>query len=245
MQGFAGGGGIVSGTYSAKAMSTIRTVVDGDQVEKNINDLAVLRRKLKSSNDKTVKKGIQAEIDIQESKIADSVVRGNEIYESLSDGDISEISNLSELMDAAAFNITELNKKLRNGDISEAEYTLARKGFKSELNSAKQGIIDMNLTKNLALAEKEATKRGLKFNSFKTTKELNDAVEKAKNISKENKQAFKDVDGVIHGFSLGNEIFIDEQAAKKAGAINVGAHELLHPISVSYTHLTLPTIYSV
>jgi len=230
LQGFAGGGGIVSGTYSAKAMSTIRTVVDGDQVEKNINDLAVLRRKLKSSNDKTVKKGIQAEIDIQESKIADSVVRGNEIYESLSDGDISEISNLSELMDAAAFNITELNKKLRNGDISEAEYTLARKGFKSELNSAKQGIIDMNLTKNLALAEKEATKRGLKFNSFKTTKELNDAVEKAKNISKENKQAFKDVDGVIHGFSLGNEIFIDEQAAKKAGAINVGAHELLHPI---------------
>ena len=77
---------------------------------------------------------------------------------------------------------------------------------------------------------KAATKRGLKFNSFKTTKELNDAVEKAQNISKENKQAFKDVDGVIHGFSLGNEIFIDEQAAKKAGAINVGAHELLHPI---------------
>ncbi len=29
---------------------------------------------------------------------------------------------------------------------------------------------------------------------------------------------------------MGNEIFIDEEAAKKAGAINVGAHELLHPI---------------
>ena len=230
LQGFAGGGGVTSGTYSAKAMSTIRTVVDGDQVEKDINDLAVLRRRLKSTKDETAKKGIQAEVDRQESKIADSIVKGNEIYESLSDGDISEIDNLSDLMDAAAFNITELNKKLRNGDISEAEYTLAKKGFKSELNSAKQKIVDMNLTKNLALAEKEATKRGLNFNSFKTTKELNEAVEEAETISDKNKQAFKDVNGVVHGFSVGNEIFIDEEAAKKAGAINVGAHELLHPI---------------
>ena len=233
LQGFVGGGGIPAGTYSAKAMSTVRTFVDGEQLEEDFNNISVLRRNLKDAKDETVKKGIQLKINEIDSRIADNIVNSNKVYKSLDDETVRELDNLYDLRQAAAFNITELNKKIRRGEITEDQYVLAKKGFDAEFSSIKNRIIDMNLTKNLEVAEKEATKKGLKFNRFKTTKEFEKAVEKSKSVSKETKKSmeqYKSEDGIIHGFHIGNEIFIDEEAAKKAGAINVGLHELLHPI---------------
>ena len=62
---------------------------------------------------------------------------------------ISELESLSDLQDAAAFKITELNKKKRLNQISEVEYNIAKQGFESQYSNAKQGIQDMNLAKNI------------------------------------------------------------------------------------------------
>ena len=132
LQGFIGGGGMVAGSYSAKSMNTIRTVVDGDLINKNINDLSVLRKQFNTTENKLVKEGIQTQINDKESEIADAVRKGNDIYNSLTDKQISKIENLTDLADAAAFKVTDLNKQFRKNEISESQYTLAMEGFKSE-----------------------------------------------------------------------------------------------------------------
>ena len=230
LQGFIGGGGMVAGTYSAKSMNTIRTVVDGDKVNKNINELSVLRKKFNTTDNKLVKEGIQAQINEKESEIADAVRKGNDIYNSLTDKQISEIESLTDLADAAAFKVTELNKQFRKNEISESQYTLAMEGFKSEYDSARKALTAMELEKNLEFAKQEAESKGLKFKVYETTKAIQGAVNKLTNISKEDRQEFKDSKGNIHGFAIGNQILINKEVAAKEGAINVGSHEVLHPV---------------
>ena len=230
LQGFIGGGGMVAGTYSAKSMNTIRTVVDGDKITKNINDLSILRKQLNTTDNKLVKEGLQAQINEKESEIADAVRKGNDIYNSLSDKQISEIESLTDLADAAAFKITELNKQFRKNEISESQYNSAMEGFKSEYDKARKALTAMNLEKNLEFAKTEFESRGLKVKIYETTKAIQGAVNKLTNISKEDRQEFKDSKGNIHGFAIGNQILINKEVAAKEGAINVGSHEVLHPV---------------
>jgi len=229
IQGFLGGAGMVGGTYSAKAMNTIRTVVDGDAIETKINELSGLRNEMKQAKDKTVISGLQKKIDAKESEISDSIVRGNEIFESLDPKQVKEIDNLTDLADAAAFNITELNKKLRRGVISEAQYESAKEGFTMEYDSAKSRLVEMRLGENIAFAQKEAAKRGLEVEVYETTAETEQALE-ATNVKEEGKQEFRDSKNNIAGFAVGRKIFINKEVARNTGAINVGSHELLHPI---------------
>ena len=230
LQGFIGGGGMVAGSYSAKSMNTIRTVVDGDLINKNINDLSVLRKQFNTTENKLVKEGIQTQINDKESEIADAVRKGNDIYNSLTDKQISKIENLTDLADAAAFKVTDLNKQFRKNEISESQYTLAMEGFKSEYDGARKALTAMELEKNLEFAKEEAESKGLKFKVYETTKAIQGAVNKLTNISKEDRQEFKDSKGNIHGFAIGNQILINKEVAAKEGAINVGSHEVLHPV---------------
>ena len=230
LQGFIGGGGMVAGSYSAKSMNTIRTVVDGDLINKNINDLSVLRKQFNTTENKLVKEGIQTQINDKESEIADAVRKGNDIYNSLTDKQISKIENLTDLADAAAFKVTDLNKQFRKNEISESQYTLAMEGFKSEYDGARKALTAMELEKNLEFAKEEAESKGLKFKVYETTKAIQGAVNKLTNISKEDRQEFKDSKGNVHGFAIGNQILINKEVAAKEGAINVGSHEVLHPV---------------
>ena len=229
IQGFIGGSGMVGGTYSAKALNSIRTVVDGEAIEMKINELSALRREMKQATDSTVIRGLQSKIDAKESEISDSIVNGNEIYESLDPAQVKEIDNLTDLADAAAFNITELNKKLRRGEISESQYESAKEGFTIEYDSAKSKLVEMRLGENIEFARKEAAKRGLEVEVFETTAETEQALE-ATNVKEEGKQEFRDSKNNIAGFAVGRKIFINKEVARNTGAINVGSHELLHPI---------------
>lgn len=229
IQGFIGGSGMVGGTYSAKALNSIRTVVDGEAIETKINELSGLRRQMKQATDSTVIRGLQSKIDAKESEISDSIVNGNEIYESLDPKQVKEIDNLTDLADAAAFNITELNKKLRRGEISESQYESAKEGFNIEYDSAKSRLVEMRLGENIEFAKKEATKRGLEVEVYETTAETEQALE-ATNVKEEGKQEFRDSKNNIAGFAVGRKIFINKEVARNTGAINVGSHELLHPI---------------
>ena len=229
LQGFFGGGGMATAGRSVKALNTIRTTVDGDLVHKNLEDLAVLRVKLNAEKDTTIKEGIELDIKSKEQEIADSVIKGNIIHDSLTDEQLSEVESLTDLADVAAYKITELNKKLRFGQIDQAGYDMAVQGFTKQYEQARQGLINMNLEQNIEFAKKEAESRGLKFKVYQTTEALQKAMNRFK-TSKENKQEFKDNKGNIHGFAIGDQIFINKEVASKQGAINVGAHEFLHPV---------------
>ena len=126
--------------------------------------------------------------------------------------------------------MTDLNKQFRKNEISESQYTLAMEGFKSEYDGARKALTAMELEKNLEFAKEEAESKGLKFKVYETTKAIQGAVNKLTNISKEDRQEFKDSKGNIHGFAIGNQILINKEVAAKEGAINVGSHEVLHPV---------------
>jgi hypothetical protein len=232
IQGFIGGSGMTAGSYSAKAMSTIRSVVDADAVNKAFNEFAVLKSAYKKATDKTVRKGLQNQLDAKESEIAELEVKGQEIYESLDDKQISKIENLRDLADAAVYQVTELNKKLRRGEISEEAYELSKGGFDTQYKKARQNLIDMELEKNVGLAKKKAESKGLDFTELETTVEV-EAFMNSDKVSEGNRKIYFDNKSKgyeISGFAIGNNIIINKELARKTGSINVGMHEVLHPV---------------
>ena len=232
IQGFIGGSGMTAGSYSAKAMSTIRSVVDADAVNKALNEFAVLKSAYKKATDKTVRKGLQNQLDAKESEIAELEVKGQEIYESLDNKQISKIENLRDLADAAVYQVTELNKKLRRGEISEEAYELSKGGFDTQYKEARQSLIDMELEKNIGLAKKKAESKGLDFTAFETTSEVEAFINSDK-VSEKNKKIYfdnKNKGYEISGFAIGNNIIINKELARKTGSINIGMHEVLHPV---------------
>ena len=231
LQGFIGGSGMTAGAYSVKAMNTIRTVVDSEAVEKKLNDLSKLHAAKREATDNTVIAGLQKQIDAKDSEIADSIVNGNDIYNSLEEGDINKIENLSDLYDAAAYQVTELNKKLRRGDINQKEYDLGKIGFEIELDKAKEQLVEMELGKNLKVAESIAKDKNLGLDVMSSL-EVEDLMNSDKVKEKQKKQYYdqKKKGFEISAFVVGNKIVVDKDIAKKTGSINVGMHEVLHPV---------------
>lgn len=234
LQGALGAGGMVGGSYSIKAMNSVRESIDGDLLDKNLSALSVKQLEFNKATDPIVKEGIQVEIDNIEESIANQVVRGNKIYNSLNNGQISELESLSDLQDAAAFKITELNKKKRLNQISEVEYNIAKQGFESQYSNAKQGIQDMNLAKNIDFLKdtikNEGFAKDIEANILNSTLETEAAMENLSEVDKKSKQEYFDDSGVTAGFTVGGKIFINKEAARNTGQINVGKHEFLHKI---------------
>ena len=234
LQGALGAGGMVGGSYSIKAMNSARESIDGDLLDKNLSALSVKQLEFNKATDPIVQEGIQAEIDNIEESIANQVVRGNKIYNSLNNGQISELESLSDLQDAAAFKITELNKKKRLNQISEVEYNIAKQGFESQYSNAKQGIQDMNLAKNIDFLKdtikNEGFAKDIEANILNSTLETEAAMENLSEVDKKSKQEYFDDSGVTAGFTVGGKIFINKEAARNTGQINVGKHEFLHKI---------------
>jgi hypothetical protein len=234
LQGFVGGAGMTTGGYVAREVSNVRSVVDGDNLEKNLSELASLRLKLGQSNDDVVRNGIEAKINDIEMKIADSVIKGNKIYQNLDDGQLNQINGFSDLADATAFKITELNKKLRRNEISEQDYTLAKEGLEAEYNTAKQGIADMKLEENIdflkSTVKDKKSAKNLKTTILNSTIETEQAMDNLSEVDKKGKQEFRDNKGNIAGFTVGGKIFVNKEVARKTGQINVAKHEFLHKV---------------
>ena len=231
LQGLIGGGGLAATGTGYRAMNTIRTTVDGDLIDKNLEDLSKLRVKLNKATDKTEKAGIQKLVDTKISEIADSVRKGKNIYDSLSEGQLKEIESLTDLADAAAYQVIELDKKLRAGEIDKAGYDLAYQGFKSEYDSVRQQLIDMNLEQNIKTAKDIAKEKGLDLDVM-TTAEV-EVLMNSDKVSEQNKKTYfdnKNKGFEVSAFAIGNKIVIDKDIARKTGSINAGMHEVLHPV---------------
>ena len=138
---------------------------------------------------------------------------------------------MSDLYDAAAYQITELNKKLRRGDITQKEYDLGKIGFEIELDKAKEQLVEMGLEKNLKVAESIAKDKNLELDVMSSL-EVEDLMNSDKVTEKNKKQYYdqKNKGFEISAFVVGNKIVVDKDIAKKTGSINVGMHEVLHPV---------------
>ena len=234
LQGFIGGGGMVGGSYSAKSMNSIRGQVDGDKLDSNISELFAARTQLNTTQDQTVRDGLEAKIANLEMDISDQVQKGNQIYNSLDQGQLNQLESFNDLSDATAFKITDLNKKLRNKQISENQYNVAKDGFMSEYNSAKQGIADMKLEQNIdfikSTVKDSKAAKNIETNILNSTLETEAAMENLSEVDKKSKQEFRDNRGNIAGFTVNGKIFVNKEAARKTGQINVAKHEFLHKI---------------
>ena len=153
LQGFFGGAGLRGGSYSSKALSNIRGTVNDIDVEKDLDDLTNLTKKLNETKDEDVRAGVQAKIQNVKASINDKIKKGNDIYSSLNEGDITEIENLGDLADATSFRANQLNKKLDNNEISNQDYKLAMDGLVSNFKDTKNKI---RTTINNATVRKQA-----------------------------------------------------------------------------------------
>jgi hypothetical protein len=234
LQGFIGGGGMVGGSYSVKAMTSVRGEVDGDKLDNNISELFSAQKQLNTTKDQTIREGLEAKIANLEMAISDQVQKGNDIYNSLDDGQLSQLESFNDLSDATAFKITELNKKLRNNQISEQQYNIAKEGFMAEYNSAKQSIADMKLTENIqflkSTVKDKKFAKNIETNILNTTAETETAMDNLSQVDKKSKQEFRDNKGNIAGFTVNGKIFVNKEVARKTGQINVAKHEFLHKV---------------
>ena len=234
LQGAIGGGGMVAGTYSVKAMNQVRGAVDGDKLDTDIAEMTQLRVKLNTTKDETVRQGLQNKIDGLEMSIADQVQKGNKIYNSLNGKQISELESFNDLSDVTAFKITELNKKLRTGQITEAEHKVASDGFLVKYDKAKQKIGDMKLAENIEFLEStvksEKSAKNLETNILNSTLETEAAMENLSEVDKKSKQEFTNNKGEVAGFTVNGKIFVNKEVARKTGQVNVAKHEFLHKV---------------
>lgn len=221
LQGFLGGSGLATGSYSAKALTTVRETTNLKEIDGLINKLYDLRKNYTGVTDPTAKKGIQNSINLTEQKLAGLIDKGNILYQSLSDEQISNIESLRDLANTAANEVTELNKKFRMGVISQNEYTAAFNGFKSQYESVRNELVNLKLEENISLVQQEATKKGTTVEGFETSEEY--------------AAAYKELTGkdVINsnGVFIGKgKILINKQLARETFSVNVAKHEFLHNI---------------
>ena len=101
------------------------------------------------------------------------------------------------------------------------------KRIKARQEKINRAIEQRNISATERFAKEEGGKVGLKTKSFDTTKDF------AKSITEDNISLNKEQQSKINqigGFVYNGTIYINKEVAAKTGNINVGAHEVLHPI---------------
>ena len=235
LQGFFGGAGLRGGGRSLKGLKSIRNSVDDLEVASEINALVILRKKFNQIKDQDVKAGLQEKINILELSINDKIKRGNKIYDELNNKSLSEIETLGDLADAAAFRITELNRKLDEGLISKLDHEQAIEGLNSKYNKNRNKIGAIINERNVRKQVDILSEKGIKGKvSTLTTQELEN---KVKEIDKKSTGFSKNEDGsyIVESVPFGSiirnqdgtyEIIIN----KDKPAVGTAAHEFLHAI---------------
>jgi len=220
LQGFFGGSGLRGSGYSAKALTQIRKNVSDVDVEKDLNNLVALRKKFNNTKDEDVKAGIETRINDLEISINDKIKKGNDIYNSLSQGEISQIENLGELADVTAFRATRLNQKLANGEISARDHSVALEGLTNRFKSLRNQI--------QAITNKETVETFIKQSDLKgkVTEMTSDEISNIKEEGFDSKEASSQF-GFIRQSTDGSFEIVLNKDKPMAGT---AAHEFMHAV---------------
>ena len=233
LQGFFGAGGLRGAGYSAKALNSMRSSDSALDIEEELKNVANLSIQAENNkDDEEVKSSFDDLLNDAKEKLRAKIKKGNDIYNSLTDGDIKKIESLTDLADVTASRAVNLINKYKEGKISKKDFNTAFNGLQSKYKENKQNIRDIMYKKNVEFAVEEGERIGKKVVEVKSKEEFKKIYEEK---VPEN-QRERDADGNIidvsnrDGMIIGDEIYINEVTAKETGAITVGSHELLHGI---------------
>ena len=227
VQGFVGAGGLTTGSYSAKAVSQARKSVDGLEVEKQINEILSITEAIEKTKDETVRQGLEAQRDIKSQQLSERIKKGNDLYKTLSDGDISELEEIHDIADVQAARAVELQRKFNDGKISESEYKLALEGYRDTYEAAEARATQLLADKTSEVVEKqikELEKVGVKG---KLTKLSTADIASDQSLGDMAEQASREY-GFIKQFGDGTfEIIVNTEKQPKLTEVHELGHALL------------------
>ena len=191
IQGFIGGAGLAGGSYSARAVSAARKVVSPGDIEADmlaVNELNNEIKKLESSEnyDAAILEGKKETLKQRKIALSDKKKKGNDIFLKMEDDQILEVEDKDQLADIAAYKLTELNKKLDSGQITQAEYDSASEGFRQTYDKAKARINEIIYEADQAKAEEIAAETGLNVKKSTTSQEYADDIIQDQSANNEN-----------------------------------------------------------
>ena len=193
IQGFIGGSGMAGGSYSARAVQETRRVISPGDIEEDMIRISLLENKLENTKDKTAKEGIRENLKQARVAFADKQRKVNKTYEKLTDDEILQIEDRRELADVAIAKITDLNKKLDSGQITQEEHAQAKQGFMKKYEENRNRINDIIYARDQAASETLSEETGLTVKNTKTEEEYEDAlVEDQSNGEFSNKKELDD-----------------------------------------------------
>ena len=165
VQGFLGASGLATGSYSARAVAQTRRGVDGLKVEAQINEILSISEQIEKAKDYTVIKGLEEKRDIKTQELQRNIKKGNDIYNQLSEGDITELESIYDIADVQAARAVELQRKFNRKEISEQEYKSALEGYRDSYEAAQARatqILADKTAENVEQQIKELSKAGIK-----------------------------------------------------------------------------------
>ena len=251
LQGFVGGG-IITGSRSnvladrndiLKASSVMRSDSDASFLSVTQQEIKDLQEKRQKTRNKEVKKVIDEKIEQKTQSMRDMLIEENKVINNMSESELYAASKSFDKIEKLSKKSQQIKQQAANSFISSDEQNILLEELNSNLNKERQKLSEIKsnsitradeaLEKNVKTAEEQSSKLdNVSFKSFNTIKDFEDYIlSKDKRKTKASKVLAQTNDGVILQNSDGTqEIIINKEIAKKAGAINVGAHELLHGI---------------
>ena len=246
------GGGVLGGAGKnvladkqdiAKASSVIRSTDQQNAIESYTQQIADLTKKRTKTKNKEVLKVIDRKIKEKKSQRDDLILEHNKVVGNMTENELYRSSKIYDKVKKLSKKYKETQQKGENGIISSDEETLLLDDLNAKLDAERKTLLniktkaitraDESLEANVATAQKEAAKlKNVTFKAFKTMDEVESyLLSKDKRKTKASKVMAQTEDGIIYQNPDGSqEIIINKELAKKTGAINVGAHELLHGI---------------
>ena len=251
LQGFVGGGVLRGGKSNLlidkndklKTVAAMSSTFSSNFIKQTSGEVAELREQKTKTKDKEVKKSIDKQIKEKNKLIAERILERNKILNSMSDTEIYQTSKEYDNVTKQEKKQDKVNARYENGEISKEDRNILLDEIQSNINNSIEKLTeiktdalnrsDTNLEQNLKTIESLASKIDkLTFKRFKTAAEVEKYIlSKDQRKTKESKVISQGNDGtIIQNKDGSQEIIINEEVAKKTGAINVGSHEFLHAV---------------
>lgn len=231
LQGFIGGSGLRASGATLSALPSIRTYEESKQIDTSLDKIRGLNKSKAQATDEKTKGVIEQEIEIEKAKITKAVSDANSRLFKLPKSKIDQISQISKNAFSEIEEMQTFKNKLDANEISREEYNIAFQATvrKFEENKLRiKGILSEGQTvadavqKSIDFGSKIAKVLNVDVKTINTTREFKKFLPESEKENAAKRGGFYDPET--------RTIVINKQAAVNTLQVNIGAHEILHPI---------------
>jgi hypothetical protein len=148
-----GRGTKLTGQKALRAVSSLRTSVDGGKIEKTIDEIADLKIKQVNATTTQAREAIQLKIDDKQGELKGYIVQAASIMDFASEKNLEDISNLEDLKKTYATKVADLDQDT----MSTEEYLDTLEIYKEQYAEAKNRI--NNIAREVEIEKNEAPKK--------------------------------------------------------------------------------------